>query len=58
MAVVHAALGQTNEALACLQKGFDDHDGPMGEMKVEPLLDPLRFDPHFQDILRRMNLPP
>jgi tetratricopeptide (TPR) repeat protein len=58
IAIVSVALGHTNEAFAWLQKGLDDHDGPMGEMKVEPALDPLRSDPRFQDILRRMNFPP
>jgi hypothetical protein len=58
MAMIYPALGQTNEAFACLQKAFDDHDGPMCEMKVEPALDPPRSDPRFQNILRRMNFLP
>jgi serine/threonine-protein kinase len=58
MAIAYVALGYTNEAFAWLQKGLDVHDGWMTYVKVDPALDPLRSDPRFQDILRRMNFPP
>jgi TolB-like protein/tRNA A-37 threonylcarbamoyl transferase component Bud32 len=52
------ALGQTEEALVWLQTGFATYAGGMDRLKVDPEFDPLRSDPHFQDILRRMNFPP
>jgi hypothetical protein len=58
MAIAYVALGYTNEAFAWLQKGLDVHDGWMTHVKEDPALDPLRSDPRFQDILRRMNFPP
>ena len=58
IAKAYLALGDKDEALAWLQKGLDDHDGPMVSLKVDPELDPLRSDPRFQDLLRRMNFPP
>jgi TolB-like protein/predicted Ser/Thr protein kinase len=58
IALVYVGLGDNNEALAWLQKALDDHDGLMDVLKVEPGLDPLRSEPRFQALLRRMNFPP
>ena len=53
----HAQLGNTDQALAWLEKGYEKHDGQMHLLKIDPSLDPLRDDPRFQDLLRRMNFP-
>jgi serine/threonine protein kinase/TolB-like protein/Flp pilus assembly protein TadD len=58
MARAYVALGEKEEAFAWLQKGLDVYDGMMDDLKVDPELDPLRSDPRFQDLLRRMNFPP
>ena len=58
IATIYVGLGDRDEAFAWLQKGLDVHDGWMGFLKVDPKLDPLRSDPRFQDLLRRMNFPP
>jgi hypothetical protein len=57
IARLHVALGQNEEALAWLRKGLDEYAGGMDRIKVEPDLDPLRPDPRFQALLRRMNFP-
>ena len=44
--------------MSWLQKGFDEYAGGMDKLKVDPDLDPLRSDPRFQELLRRMNFPP
>jgi serine/threonine protein kinase/tetratricopeptide (TPR) repeat protein len=50
-------LGDKEEALKYLEKGYEARDGAMAYLAVDPLYDPLRSDPRFQNLLRRMNLP-
>ncbi len=57
MAAGYVGLGENEEAFAWLRKGLDAYDGWMDALKVDPAFDPLRSDPRFQDLLRRMNLP-
>jgi hypothetical protein len=40
-----------------LAQAFDDGDGDLGWVRSIRLWDPLRSDPRFQALLRRMNLP-
>lgn len=55
-AAVRAQLGEFDEAIAVLESGFRQRDQSMTGLKVEPLLDPLRDDERFRDLLRRMHL--
>lgn len=52
----HLGMGDKNEALADLEKAYSDHFSIMATLKVEPAFDPLRSDPRFQDMLRRVGL--
>ena len=53
----YAMLGETDEAFAWLERGYRDRDPLMIVLKAHPLFDPLRSDPRFQDLLRRIGLP-
>jgi len=53
---IYAGLGEKDKAFEWLEKGYDDRS--IGTIKVEPTWDPLRSDPRFADLLRRMNLQP
>jgi TolB-like protein/DNA-binding winged helix-turn-helix (wHTH) protein/Flp pilus assembly protein TadD len=60
MAHVYVGLGEKDKAFEWLQKGYERHSIGLGGvgLKVDPLWDPLRSDPRFADLLRRMNLQP
>ena len=59
MAVIDLGLGEKEKALAWLEKTYEDHeDEALLYLKEDPIYDPLRSDPRFQSILRRMNFPP
>ena len=45
-----------DEALAWLEKALASHDPNMPYIGVDPIFDPLRADPRFQDLLRRLKL--
>jgi TolB-like protein/DNA-binding winged helix-turn-helix (wHTH) protein/Flp pilus assembly protein TadD len=54
----YAVLGENNKALDWLQKAYEVRHFHMPFISVEPMFDPLRSDPRFQDLLRRMGLAP
>ena len=53
------ALGQIvmTQAFAFLNKGFDERDFVLVMLKTEPMFDPLRSDPRFAVLARRVGLP-
>ena len=57
IALIYAGLGDNEQTLQWLQKGFDLRDGELASLKVLPDWDPVRSDPRFQDLLHRMNFP-
>jgi tetratricopeptide (TPR) repeat protein len=56
IALVYTGLGDTDGALQWLERGYEQRDRWMVFLKVEPRFDPLRTDPRFADLLRRMRL--
>jgi TolB-like protein/DNA-binding winged helix-turn-helix (wHTH) protein/Tfp pilus assembly protein PilF len=57
MGTAHAMLGNKDEAIGWLQKGYRVHSSCMPDMKTDPRLDSLRADPRFQDLLRSLRFP-
>jgi Tfp pilus assembly protein PilF len=54
-----AYIGIDNSrALAYMEKAYAEHSNVLVPMKVNPGADPIRGDPRFQDLLRRMHLAP
>ncbi len=58
IAIIEAGLGRNDRAFASLEKALDRRDWRLVRMKVEPMFDPLRSDPRFADLLRRIGLSP
>jgi hypothetical protein len=56
IAVVYAGLGDREQAFAWLDRAYDERPRPMLGLKVNPRLDPLRSDPRFVALLRRMKV--
>ena len=56
IALVHNALGKRNEALAHLERGYEQRDPKMVFLMVEPKWKNLSSDPRFQELLRRLRL--
>jgi TolB-like protein/Tfp pilus assembly protein PilF len=55
-AYIYIALGDKDQAFVWLDKGYEERSGMMCWIGIEPRFDPLRSDPRFADLLRRMGL--
>lgn len=56
--LIHTGLGEKDRGLEWLQKAYEERYPWLVHLKVEPRLDPLRSDPRFRDLLRRVGLAP
>ena len=54
---VYAELGEKEQAFEQLNNAFENHTWSMVHLSVEPHLDPLRSDPRFDEMLRRVGFP-
>jgi hypothetical protein len=57
LAYTNARLGEREEALGFLERSCERRDVGMLQARVDPDLDPLRDDPRFVDLLRRVGPP-
>ncbi|MGH9650290.1 MAG: tetratricopeptide repeat protein, partial [Terriglobales bacterium] len=57
IALIYAALGEEDQAFAWLDKAYEQRAGKLVMVRVDPRLDPLRSDPRFKDLTRRVGLP-
>jgi len=55
-AFAHVGMGNGDLALSCLEQAYEQHSSGLTALKVDPVYDPLRSDPRFQDLLRRVGL--
>jgi TolB-like protein/DNA-binding winged helix-turn-helix (wHTH) protein/Flp pilus assembly protein TadD len=56
MAMAYIGVGNNDAALHSLEKAYADRSNELTALKVEPVYDPLRGEPRFQELLRRVGL--
>ncbi len=57
MAVLFASMGDADTAFRWLEGSYTKRESQMPFLKVDYRIDPLRADPRFQNMLRRVKLP-
>jgi serine/threonine protein kinase/tetratricopeptide (TPR) repeat protein len=57
-ALIRVGLGENDRALELLELAFQERASALGKLKVDPRLDPLRPDPRFTNLLRRVGFTP
>jgi len=57
-AIVYVGLGEKEQAFLWLEKAYDERTNSLAYLKVQATWDPLRSDPRFADLVRRIGLPP
>ncbi len=55
VAIIYVGLNDKNQAMAWLEKAYAERFSPWVLMR--PCFDPLRSDPAFQDLVRRIGIP-
>jgi serine/threonine-protein kinase len=55
-ATIHVGLDEIDRALDWAERAFAERRGWMCYLKVNPLMDPMRGQPRFDALVRRMNL--
>jgi Flp pilus assembly protein TadD len=53
-ALIYTGLGEQDQALAWLEKAYQERSGRLVFLKVEPKFESLRSDNRFTDLLRRI----
>jgi len=57
LAGLYSYLGERDEAFKWLEKAYEQRDGNLSWLRVDPVWDNIRDDPRFKDLLKRLNLP-
>ena len=58
LAQLYAVLGENDQAFASLERAYQKHDFGLANLRVSPFFDPLRSDPRFKQMLKKVGLEP
>jgi hypothetical protein len=50
-------LGEKNTALDWLDRAYRERNDRLVYLNVDPMADPLRSEPRFRDLMKRLHLP-
>lgn len=56
--MIYVGLGEKDEAFAWFEKAYEERASWLVWFKTDPMLDALRSDPRYRDLLRRIGFPP
>jgi hypothetical protein len=56
LAVVYIGLEDYDLALVNLEKAYEIREFQLVSLKVNPIVDPIRQDPRYKALLKKMNL--
>jgi hypothetical protein len=56
-AEIYAQTGDRERALSAIEAAWAVRDAGLISIQVDPLLDPLRGEPRFESIVKKMNFP-
>jgi TolB-like protein/DNA-binding winged helix-turn-helix (wHTH) protein/Flp pilus assembly protein TadD len=54
--IAYSGTGQNERVIELLQRAYSEHSNAVVQIKVDPMYDPIRSDPRFRDLLRRIGL--
>ena len=54
---IYAQLGERDRALAALERAWEVRDPGLINIRVDPFVDPLRGEPRFAAVVRKLNFP-
>ena len=57
VAEIYLSLGEKDEAFRWLEKAYDDRSCWLVWYRLTPQMDPVRSDPRFKQLMRRVNFP-
>ena len=58
VALVYVALGETDEAFQWLEKSFQKHEESLCSINVDTKWNPVRSDPRFTGLIKKIGLAP
>ena len=57
LATRFTALGERDKAIEALNNSYNNREINLPDVKTDPLLDPLRNDPGFDELIRKIGFP-